>query len=77
MIGMPGLEDNDTIKHYCTKCGNYGTRLKQVDGRWYCTECRSEDGRFSKPKIPFRLFDPFRDMSKVVRREIRKRMKRR
>lgn len=74
---MAGLKNTDTIKHYCARCGNYGTRLRQVDGMWYCAECRSENKSFAKPKIPFRFFDPFRSMSKVVRREIRKRRKER
>jgi len=65
-----------SIKDYCERCGNYGTRLRQVDGNWLCRECRKENKKFYKPEIPFRLFNPFVNLPKLVKREIRKRRKR-
>jgi len=64
-----------SFKGYCERCGNYYSYLRKVEGFWLCRRCREERGKFTKPKIPFRIIINPMTLSKMERGRIISRRK--
>lgn len=69
-----------SLKGNCQRCGNYDPYLRKVESKWLCIECRDEQKKFAKPKIPFwKVIDSSKSFKKKLnswRREIKKMQKR-